>query len=164
MKRGVKSGLIVMMVCALTFCTFSSGKDYKLGLLVPMWSADNDVAGQPYFFEGKEYASAIVLALEQIEKDGLLPGHNLTYYLNDTTCDETVTLRALTYQIYDLKVSAIIGPGCSCATSARFAASFDVPMISYVSSGVCNFCRPKSICSEIPKLRVRLMVVDRGCG
>lgn len=149
MKRGAKSGLVVMM-CALTFCTFSSGKDYKLGLLVPMRSADNDVAtlGQPYLLEGKKYASAIVLALEQIEKDGLLPGHKLTYYLNDTTCDETVTLRALTYQIYDLKVSAIIGPGCSCATSARFAASFDVPMISYVSSGVCNFCRPTSICSE----------------
>ena len=36
--------------------------------------------------------------------------------------------------MYEANVAAIIGPACLCNTSARIAASFDLPMISYVST------------------------------
>lgn len=121
---------LAFIVSALVFLILVSvtEADYTVGLLIPMYKAY-------YLQKGLYYASAINIAVDEINRQGnLLPGKNISFIWNNTDCeDESKTIRALMYQIYEAKVSAIIGPGCTCNTSARNAAAFNVPMISYVS-------------------------------
>ena len=122
------------MVTTLAFLLLFSvteATNYKLGLLIPLKRAE-------YTKQGNYYASAINIAIDDINKNNnLLKDHNITFVWNETNCreegDENKTIRALIHQLYEEKVSAIIGPGCNCNTSARIAAAFNVPMISYVS-------------------------------
>jgi len=123
----VSLALIVNTLVCLMLVS-ATGADYTVGLLIPMNKAYYDQ-------KGIYYASAINIAMDDINRqENLLPGNNISFIWNDTDCeDESKTIRALMYQIYEAKVSAIIGPGCICNTSARNAAAFNVPMISYVS-------------------------------
>lgn len=108
-------------------------KDIKIGLLIPFKYARS--LGN-YYFRGQYYASAMSIAIDDINKrKDLLPGRNISFIWNDTECDELKTLRALAYQI-NHGVKAFIGPGCSCTTAARSAAAFNLSMISYVSNTV----------------------------
>ena len=122
--------------------------DYTVGLLIPMYNAF-------YLQKGLYYASAINIAIDEINRqEKLLPGKNISFIWNNTDCeDESKTIRALMYQIYEAKVSAIIGPGCTCNTSARNAAAFNVPMVSYVSG---HFLFAHLIVFEYPRLFVSL--------
>ena len=101
------------------------GDNFTLGLLVP--------------FDGlrasaKLFAPAIVTAVDDINNSSdLLSGHHLSYIWNDTECNEDKSLQAMAHQIHERKVSAIIGPGCTCQYEARYASVLDVAMISYVS-------------------------------
>lgn len=121
---------LAFTVSVLTFLLLVSDTeaDYTVGLLIPMYNAY-------YTKKGIYYASAMSIAVDKINRQkDLLPGNNISFIWNDTDCeDEDKTIRALMYQIYEAKVSAVIGPGCICNTSARNAAAFNVPMISYVS-------------------------------
>ena len=85
---------------------------------------------------GQYYASAMSIAVDAVNRQqNLLPGHNISFIWNDTACwKEDTTIRGLLHQMYEANVAAIIGPACLCNTSARIAASFDLPMISYVST------------------------------
>ena len=78
-------------------------------------------------------------------RSDLLPGENVTFIWNDTDCEEGKTLQAVVYQLTQ-GVSAFIGPGCTCNTSARMAASFNKTMISYVSSFLHYFIKFCFIC------------------
>lgn len=122
---------LAFIVSALVFLILVSvtDADYTVGLLIPMHKAY-------YLKKGLYYASAIKIAMDDINgQENLLPGKNISFIWNNTDCeDESKTIRVLMYQIYEAKVSAIIGPGCTCNTSARDAAAFNVPMISYVST------------------------------
>lgn len=122
---------LAFMVSTLAFLLLTSvtEADYTVGLLIPMYKAF-------YTKKGIYYASAMSIAVDEINRqENLLPGNNISFIWNNTDCeDEDKTIRALMYQIYEAKVSAIIGPGCICNTSARNAAAFNVPMISYVST------------------------------
>ena len=123
----VSLALIVTTSVFLTLVSVTEA-DYTVGLLIPM-------SNVYYLRKGLYYASAINIAIEEINRqENLLPGNNISFIWNNTDCDESKTIRALMYQIYEAKVSAIIGPGCTCNTSARNAAAFNVPMISYVST------------------------------
>ena len=116
----------------LFLLSVTEAQNYTVGLLIPLSNA---------FFtkKGIYYASAISIAIDEINKqENLLPGHNISFIWNNTECEENKTIRALMYQIYEAKVSVIIGPGCTCNTSARNAAAFNVPMISYVSICICQ--------------------------
>lgn len=101
------------------------GDNFTLGLLVP--------------FDGlrasaKLFAPAIVTAVDDINNSSdLLSGHHLSYIWNDTECNEDKSLQAMAHQIHERRVSAIIGPGCTCQYEARYASVLDVAMISYVS-------------------------------
>ena len=125
----VVSLTFMVSTLALTLLASVTEADFTVGLLIPMYQA---------FFtkKGIYYASAMSIAVDKINKQqNLLPGNNISFIWNNTDCeDEEKTIRALMYQIYEAKVSAIIGPGCICNTSARNAAAFNVPMISYVST------------------------------
>ena len=118
-------------VAFLFLLSVAQATDFKLGLLIPLKNA-------PFTMKGEYYASAISIAVDDINKqENLFPGNNISFVWNETNCqdegDENKTVRALLHQMYEEKVSAIIGPGCNCNTSARIAAAFNVPMISYVS-------------------------------
>ena len=129
-----QANLFVSLISSYTiFLSISSAAgDFTVGLLIPLNDAA-DIGGD--IKAGKYYASAISVAVDRInQQPDLLPGHNISFIWNDTACDEEKTLQALIYQIYDAKVSAVIGPGCTCNTSARNAAAFNIPMISYVST------------------------------
>ena len=123
--------VLVLMLLASTFgfpFSFTEATNYTMGLLIPMEKAS-------FNKKGKYYAAAITIAVEEINKQrNLLPGSSLSFIWNETSCyDEERTIRAQMYQIYEARISAIIGPACNCVTTARNAAAFNVPMISYVS-------------------------------
>ena len=139
-----------LAVSALAFLILVSvtEAEYTLGLLIPMYKAY-------YLQKGLYYASAVNIAMDKINRqENLLPGKNISFIWNNTDCeDESKTIRALMYQMYEAKVSAIIGPGCTCNTSARNAAAFNVPMISYVST---HFMLTRLIVYEYPSLLIYL--------
>lgn len=123
--------VLVLMLLASTFgfpFSLTEPMNYTVGLLIPMEKAR-------FTKKGKYYAAAITIAVEEINKQqNLLPGSSLSFIWNETNCyDEQKTIRPLMYQMYEARVSAIIGPACNCGTTARIAAAFNVPMISYVS-------------------------------
>lgn len=130
--------ILVYCVCVFIFAlTLNASiiagkrkKDVKLGLLIPFKYARR-LAN--YYHRGEYYASAISIAVDEINRrQDLLPGQNISFIWNNTECDELKTLRALVYQL-NAGVSGFIGPGCTCTTAARSAAAFNVSMISYVS-------------------------------
>ena len=118
-----------LLLLFLTLTTPTSGEEFTLGLLIPFNSSE-----APTSAEGSFYAPAIVQAVDDINNNSnLLPGHRVSFIWNDTRCNEDQSLRALSYQIHEKNVSAIIGPGCTCQVQARLASALDIPMISYVS-------------------------------
>ena len=121
--------LLPLLLLSLTIITPTSGEEFTLGLLIPYESSTASTSE-----EGKKYAPAIIQAVDDINNSSdLLLGHHVSYIWNDTACDEDQSLRALSYQIHERQVSAIIGPGCTCQVEARLASALDIPMISYVS-------------------------------
>ena len=80
-----------------------------------------------------QFASAFLVAAETINNSSSLV-FNLSVTWNDTRCSELVGIEAMTQQ-WIRGVHAFIGPGNEsfCATSARLAAAWNLPMISYVS-------------------------------
>lgn len=122
---------LFMFVVPFGYAPSPSEGEVKLGLLIPFKRASR--LGN-YFHRGEFYASAMKIAVDNVnERLDLLPGQNLTFIWNDTDCEEFKTLQSLVYQLSQ-GVSAFIGPGCTCNTSARMAASFNKTMISYMCS------------------------------
>lgn len=124
-------GTLMWLVVLLHFPSPGTTEEVKLGLLIPFKRTDR--LGNS-FHRGEFYASAMSIAVEHInQRSDLLPGKYVTFIWNDTDCEEEKTLQAIVYQLTQ-GVSAFIGPGCTCNTSARMASSFNKTMISYVSS------------------------------
>lgn len=122
---------LFMFVVPFGYAPSPSEGEVKLGLLIPFKRTSR--LGN-YYHRGEFYASAMKIAVDNVnERLDLLPGQNLTFIWNDTDCEEFKTLQSLVYQL-NQGVSAFIGPGCACNTSARMAASFNKTMISYVSN------------------------------
>ena len=97
-------------------------------LLYPFTSCEQLITEMPF-------ASAFLVAVETINnstRNGFT--FTLSPHCNDTRCSELVGIKAMTQQ-WTRDVHAFIGPGNEsyCATSARIAASWNLPMVSYVS-------------------------------
>ena len=109
----------------------SKASTLPLGLLLPYNGSSNSTEQG-----GISHAAAILLAVQKINNDSsLLPGNQVTFVWNDTLCaSEEVSIRAIFNQL-ERGVKAYIGPGCNCETQAKIAAAWNVPMISYVSTG-----------------------------
>lgn len=120
----------LVLLAILVYIPSPTADEVKLGLLIPFKRASR--IGN-YFHRGEFFASAMSIAVDDINRrPDLLPGLNVTFIWNDTDCEEFKTLQSIVYQM-NQGVTAFIGPGCSCNTSARVAASFNKTMISYVS-------------------------------
>jgi len=101
-----------------------------LGFLLP-YNATANISTGPLAL-GKDFASALLVAVEAITNDStLLPGHQVTFVWNDTQCNEEISVKAMLYQL-DKGVQGFIGPACMCKTTAKLAATFNIPMISYM--------------------------------
>ena len=131
----------LMFMVLLAHPPLPSSAEVKLGLLIP-FKRTNRLGN--HYHRGEFYSSAMSIAVDDINhQPDLLPGQNVSFIWNNTDCEEFKTLQSLVYQL-NKGVSAFIGPGCSCNTSARMAASFNKTMISYVSnssdlvSGCCT--------------------------
>lgn len=80
-----------------------------------------------------QFASAFHVAIETINNSSTF-NFKLSYHQNDTRCSELVGIQAMT-EHRNRGVQVFIGPGNEtyCATSARVAAAWHLPIISYVS-------------------------------
>ena len=114
-------------------CIHLNRKDIiKLGALIPFSSGNVTLTS---FFSGLYYASAMFLALEDVNNDKyLLPNHTLTLVWADTECDWRKTISMQLKMLEEEHVDAFIRGGCKgCLTNARIAAAKDLPMIFHVS-------------------------------
>ena len=82
--------------------------------------------------QGRLISGAITLAVNEINNDDLIPGHKINMIWADTRANSLLATRFLAEQWRDGAV-AFFGPEESCTVEARVAASFQLPMISYVS-------------------------------
>ena len=106
----------------------STEGNLTIGLILPY---STPIGGRA--LDGKFYASAITIAVDNINKDpNLLPGIRLRFVWDDSECLEEKSINALISQ-FERKVDAFIGFGCDCHTQARMAAALNLPVISHVS-------------------------------
>lgn len=101
--------------------------EVSIVLLYPFTSCDQLITEFPF-------ASAFLVAVETINNSSWEFGFSLSVEWNDTRCSELVGIETMSEQ-WKRDVNAFIGPGNQsyCATSARIAASWNIPLISYVS-------------------------------
>ena len=115
-----------MFICWSPSCT--EGENFTVGYLM----ADR---GRTFTknLQGRVISGAMTYAVNKINSDpNILSGHHLDFIFNDTQADTLVGTNALTHQ-WQAGAVAFFGPEESCAVEARVAASWDLPMISYVS-------------------------------
>ncbi|XP_078611420.1 receptor-type guanylate cyclase Gyc76C-like [Branchiostoma floridae x Branchiostoma japonicum] len=120
---------IVVLLIFVTVCKcIVPSETVKLGLLV---TTDNAVS---FSNPGLVISGAMTLAVDDVNRNpALLPNTTLEFVWNNTEGYEDGSIRALTEQWRD-GVVAFFGPGETCTTEARIAASWNVPMISYMCS------------------------------
>ena len=113
-------------------------KEVVLGLLIPYNVTGK--AGLSGYIGGEYYASAFMLAIEDINKrDDILPNIELKYVWNDTKCLSDLAIRSqiwmhCSYQGKERRgVDAFIGTGCKCGTVVKNAGALNLPIISHVS-------------------------------
>lgn len=84
--------------------------------------------------EGKKSAGAFLTAIEDVNqsKDFADHGIKLDYFYVDAQSSTLVAIKAMT-DMYIREVAAFIGPEDTCAYEAAITASWNLPMISYVS-------------------------------
>lgn len=124
--------LFILGFFLLYYCSLSTGKEFKIGLLIPYKTVAPHVGND--FMKGENFAAAITIAIQDLNSNpSILPGHNITFTWEDSKCEELLTIRQ-EFKMINSRISAIIGPGCNCKVAARNAAAFHVPMISYVST------------------------------
>ena len=88
-----------------------------------------------FFYEkpGQSISGSITLAVKEINANPtLLPDHELDFMIAETYGEELESVKQ-TVLMMQQNLSAYIGPQETCVHEARIAASFNLPMISYVS-------------------------------
>lgn len=89
--------------------------------------------GLYYNKPGQIISGALTYALDQINNDStILPNHYLDFKIAETYGSEKESIRR-SVELLQYNISAYIGPQETCSHEGRIAASFNIPMISYVS-------------------------------
>lgn len=105
--------------------------------------------------EGSSISGAMTLAVENINRDpNILPNHTLNFVYADNKGHDLRSINVLT-ELWKDDAIAFIGPEDFCATEARVAASWKLPMVSYVSTACfvslllwCCYKAEKDLCAE----------------
>lgn len=107
------------------------GEKFVLGYLTGSKRRQGD---QSYARPGITISGAISLAVHQINSEHpLVDNHTLDFVVAETYGDEAESIRQTAKLWTQDNISAYIGPQETCIHEARMAASFNLPMISYVS-------------------------------
>lgn len=103
-------------------------------ILVGYLTADRTLANHYVKnLQGRIISGAMTHAVERINRNpDLLPNYNISFLWDDTFADTLTGTGALTRQ-WRHGATAFFGPEDSCDVEARVAASWNLPMISYVS-------------------------------
>lgn len=92
-----------------------------------------------YARPGQTISGAISYAVEVINKNySLINNNRLTFIVAETFGDESESIKQTAQLWSSSNVSVYIGPQETCVHEARMAASFNLPMISYVSIHITN--------------------------
>ena len=84
--------------------------------------------------QGRVISGAMTYAVQKVNNDPtILAGHKLQFMWADTQADTLHGTKMLTHQ-WRQGALAFFGPEDSCDVEARVAASWNLPMISYVST------------------------------
>lgn len=116
----------LLNTCLAQLNNHTTKTNVPIVLLYPFTSCDQLITEFPF-------ASAFLVAVETINSSREF-NFSLSVESCDTRCSELVGIETMSEQ-WKRNVTAFIGPGNQsyCATSARIAASWNIPMISYVS-------------------------------
>lgn len=110
-------------------CSVLPEGNLTIGLIIPYSRS----AGGSRAVRGRDYASAMTVAVDNINKDPhLLPGIRLGFIWNDSECIEEKSIQLFISQ-WERNVDGFIGFGCNCHTQARMAAALNLPVVSHVS-------------------------------
>lgn len=124
--RDILFPFFVFHLAAIQLNSETIKPEVQIVLLYPFTSCEQLITAD------LQFASAFLVAADTVNNSSLL-NVNLSVRWNDTRCSELVGISAMTHQ-RNRGIHAFIGPGNQiCATSARVAAAWNLPMISYVS-------------------------------
>lgn len=111
-----------------------SGDVFKIGYVTGSYRLPGDSRHDSYDRPGLSISGALTLALDEIKQDPhLLPNHTLELIVAETFGLEEESIKRVA-ELRERNVSVIIGPQETCIYEARYAAAFNIPMISYVST------------------------------
>ena len=124
------SFLILAAIFLTAFsCSVLPEGNLTIGLILPYSRS----AGGSRAVRGKDYASAMTVAVDNINNDpNLLPGIRLSFIWNDSECSEEKSIQGFLSQ-WEKNVDGFIGFGCNCHTQARMAVALNLPVVSHVS-------------------------------
>lgn len=111
-------------------CVVNSTK-FIIGYLTGSERRPSDVT---YSRPGLQISGAISLAISEINDHfKLIDNHTLDFIVAETHGQESESIKQTAILWTHNRVSGYIGPQETCVHEARMAASFNLPMISYVS-------------------------------
>ena len=136
--NNILSLLFLLHLTAIQSNSQSNKQEVRVVLLYPFTSCEQLITSD------HQFASAFLVAVATINNSSSFD-FTLSGDWNDTRCSELVGISAMTEQ-KNRGVHAFIGPGNEtyCATSARVAAAWNLPMISYVSFAI--------LCCQVPRV------------
>lgn len=124
-----------MWIICLTLASIisiASSEEFVLGYLTGSQRKAGDLE---YSRPGLRISGAISYAVDQINEEFTEKGwdRRISFIVAETYGDEEISIDQ-TAKLWRSNVSAYIGPQETCVHEGRMAASFNLPMISYVST------------------------------
>jgi len=129
--------IYLFLVTLMTYSCLTSDV-IKVGFITTINSPN------PSRAEGMKIAGAMTHAVNTVnDNPDILPNHTLEYVFADNRNDEFLSVKDLTEQWRNGAI-AFFGPEDFCETEAKVAASWNLPLISYVSNVATRpICIPK---------------------
>lgn len=122
---------LMVLHLLLINCLKCNGERFILGYITGSRRRPGD---EKYPRPGITISGAISLAIHDIANSyPLVNNHSLEFVVAETFGEEAESIRQTATLWAQVNVTAYIGPQESCVHEARMAASFNLPMISYVS-------------------------------
>lgn len=108
----------------------SSSEEYVIGYLTGSQRKEGDLV---YPRPGLRISGAISYAIDEVNREFREHGRDarLSFVVAETYGDEEISIDQ-TARLWRANVSAYVGPQETCIHEGRMAASFNLPMISYV--------------------------------
>lgn len=116
----------------MSLCLLIKAETFTMGYLTGSMRRPGD-QDQVYHRPGLTISGAISMAVDEINRfHPVLGGHLLNFSVAETFGDEEESILQVA-RLWTEKVAAYIGPQETCVHEAKMAASFNLPMVSYVS-------------------------------